>query len=38
MMKTRHNNDLTDSMSAIYVENYIELLRLIGSDEIYDKN
>ena len=37
VMKTRHDDDLTDRISMVYVKNYIELLGLIRSSAIYRK-
>ena len=37
VMKTKHDNDLTDCIAEVYVKNYTELLRLIGSSAIYRK-
>ena len=38
MMKTRQDNDVTDGISAFYVENDTELSWLIRSGMICDKN
>ena len=37
-MKTRQNNDMTDSTIAIYAKNKIELLCLIGLRAVNDKS
>ena len=38
MMKTRKDNDVTDCISAVYVEYDIELSWPIRSGVIYDEN
>ena len=38
MMKTRQVIDESDHISAIYTENEIELLYVIGSGVVYDEN
>ena len=35
-MKTRHNNDMTDCIGAVYAENEIDLLWTIGLGAIWD--
>ena len=35
-MKTRHNNDMTDCIGAVYTENEIDLLWMIGLGAIWD--
>lgn len=37
VMKTKHDNDLTDRISAVYIENYTELSRPIRLGTIYMK-
>ena len=37
-MKTKHNNDVTDCIYAIYAENEIELSWLVGPGAVYDRN
>ena len=38
MMKTRHDNDVTDHAGAFYRKNEIELSWTIGSSVIYDEH
>lgn len=38
MMKTRHENDVTDHTGAVHTENDIKLLWLIESGADYDEN
>lgn len=37
VMKIRHDNDLNDHISVVYVENYTELLGLIKPNTVYMK-
>ena len=37
VVKTRQDNNVTHSISLVYIENNIELSRPIGSGEIYDE-
>lgn len=37
VMKTKHDNDLTNRISAVYIENYTELSRPIRLGTIYTK-
>ena len=38
MMKTRHDNDMTNCISVIYVENNTKLSSPIEPGTLYDKN
>ena len=38
MMKTRHDNDMTDHTSAIYAKNNNDMSSLIGPGIVYDEN
>ena len=37
-MKNRQNNDMTDHIGAIYVENEIELSWSVKPSAVYDRN
>ena len=37
VMKTRQDNDVTQRMGLVYVENDIELLRHIGSSVVFEE-
>ena len=38
MTKTKQDNDVTDHIGLVYIENDIELSRTIGSSAISDEN
>ena len=38
MMKTKQNNDVTDCICVVYVDNEIELLWLVKLGAVYDRN